>query len=61
MEVGSSNSAQATLPQSTPAQEIRQADAQQQQAVLEASTDTAPPANTPTSDSRVGSIINTQA
>lgn len=59
MEIGSSNNATASQASQ---QQVRQADTSQRQAELE--TPAAQPSsaeNSPTPDSRVGSVINTQA
>lgn len=67
MEVGSVSGNSATLQNTQQAQpggqqEIRQQDQQQRQAELETqSSSPAPAENSPQSDSRVGSVINTQA
>ncbi|GAB5380942.1 MAG: hypothetical protein Alis3KO_17260 [Aliiglaciecola sp.] len=60
MEIGSSNNA--AVSQTSAPQQVRQAETSQRQAELE--TPAAQPStaeNSPTPDSRVGSVINTQA
>ena len=65
MEVGSVSGNSATLQNTQQAQpggqqEVRQQDQQQRQAELETQS-SAPAENSPQADSRVGSVINTQA
>ncbi|GAC14709.1 hypothetical protein [Aliiglaciecola lipolytica] len=59
MEVGSSSSS--TAAQAAPQQQARQVDTQQRQAELESPRQSSTTENNPTPDSRVGSVINTQA
>ncbi|MFA3790104.1 hypothetical protein AB6T38_03215 [Aliiglaciecola sp. SL4] len=59
MEVGSSTSNSAA--QAAPQQQARQVDTQQRQAELESPAPTSSAENNPTPNSRVGSLINTQA
>lgn len=58
MEVGSSSAA---VSQAVVQQQSRPSETQPRQAELETSSSQPTPQNSPTPDSRVGSVINTQA